>query len=133
MPVILEILSRNLLSCHPEGSWLSRCEGQTELRDPHFRQGIFNDKGPSTPLRMTTHGGDGLIVTLNDIREAQARLRGVAVRTELIPSHIHETDSSNDHRTFTSSQRIGSPSALSNCGGLTTRSLRFRTKSGAAG
>src|ERR1700730_631851 len=43
-------------------------------------------------------GGDGLIVTLNDIREAQARLRGVAVRTELIPSHIHETDSSNDHR-----------------------------------
>src|SRR3984893_1276748 len=43
-------------------------------------------------------GGDGLIVTLNDIREAQARLRGVAVRTELIPSHIHETASSNDLR-----------------------------------
>jgi threonine dehydratase len=47
---------------------------------------------------MATHGRDGLIVTLNDIREAQARLRGVAVRTELIPSHIHETDSSNHHR-----------------------------------
>jgi threonine dehydratase len=30
------------------------------------------------------------IVTLNDIREAQTRLRGVATRTELIESHIHE-------------------------------------------
>src|ERR1700694_3104759 len=47
---------------------------------------------------MATHGRDGLIVTLNDIREAQARLRGVAVRTELISSHIHETDSGNRHR-----------------------------------
>ena len=36
--------------------------------------------------------GDSLIVTLNDIREAQSRLRGVAVRTQLIPSHIHESD-----------------------------------------
>lgn len=31
------------------------------------------------------------MVTLSDIREAEARLRGVAVRTELIQSHIHET------------------------------------------
>ncbi len=29
------------------------------------------------------------MVTLNDIREAQARLRGIAVRTDLIESHIH--------------------------------------------
>ena len=36
--------------------------------------------------------GDSPIVTLNDIREAQSRLRGVAVRTQLIPSHIHESD-----------------------------------------
>src|SRR6476469_6272655 len=36
--------------------------------------------------------GDTLIVTLNDIREAQSRLRGVAVRTRLIASHIHESD-----------------------------------------
>ena len=36
-------------------------------------------------------GGDNPIVTLNDIREAQSRLRGVAVRTKLIPSHIHES------------------------------------------
>ena len=43
-----------------------------------------------TPLRMTD--GDTFIVTLNDIREAQSRLRGVAVRTNLIPSHIHEAD-----------------------------------------
>ena len=42
------------------------------------------------PLRMT--GGDILIVTLNDIRAAQSRLRGVAVRTKLIPSHIHASD-----------------------------------------
>jgi threonine dehydratase len=37
-------------------------------------------------------GGDTLIVTLNDIRAAQSRLRGVAVRTKLIPSHIHAWD-----------------------------------------
>ena len=38
------------------------------------------------------------IVTLNDIREAQSRLRGVAVRTKLIPSHIHESGKVNDSR-----------------------------------
>jgi threonine dehydratase len=36
--------------------------------------------------------GDTLIVTLNDIREAQSRLRGVAVRTKLIRSYIHESE-----------------------------------------
>ena len=41
--------------------------------------------------------GDTPIITLNDIREAQSRLRGVAVRTKLIPSHIHESDE-RDHR-----------------------------------
>jgi threonine dehydratase len=35
--------------------------------------------------------GDTLIVILTDIREAQSRLRGVAVRTQLIHSHIHES------------------------------------------
>src|SRR4029077_19785555 len=43
-------------------------------------------------------GGDTPIVTLNDIREAQSRLRGVAVRTQLIPSHLHESTDSNDQR-----------------------------------
>jgi threonine dehydratase len=38
------------------------------------------------------------IVTLNDIREAQSRLRGVAVRTRLIPSHIHESEKRKDGR-----------------------------------
>ena len=38
------------------------------------------------------------IVTLNDIREAQSRLHGVAVRTRLIPSHIHESDNKEDGR-----------------------------------
>jgi threonine dehydratase len=37
---------------------------------------------------------DGRIVTLNDIREAQARLRGVAVRTKLIPFPLHEANES---------------------------------------
>jgi threonine dehydratase len=37
---------------------------------------------------MTT---ESPIVTLNDIREAQSRLRGVAVRTKLIPSQLHES------------------------------------------
>src|SRR5258707_10016325 len=31
-----------------------------------------------------------MLVTLDDIREAQARLRGVAARTPLMESHIHE-------------------------------------------
>jgi threonine dehydratase len=50
----------------------------------------------------TDDDGDSPIVTLNDIREAQSRLRGVAVRTRLIPSHIHQADGvhtlSNDTR-----------------------------------
>jgi len=42
--------------------------------------------------------GDNSIVTLNDIREAQSRLRGVAVRTKLIPSHLHESTRQKDTR-----------------------------------
>jgi len=38
------------------------------------------------------------MVTLNDIREAQARLRGVAVRTPLIESQIHQDRQSSDTR-----------------------------------
>jgi threonine dehydratase len=38
------------------------------------------------------------MVTLNDIREAQARLRGIAVRTPLIESHIHQDQQSSDTR-----------------------------------
>jgi threonine dehydratase len=38
------------------------------------------------------------MVRLNDIHEAQARLRGIAVRTQLIPSHIHETGPDADSR-----------------------------------
>jgi threonine dehydratase len=45
-------------------------------------------------------GGDTLIVTLNDIREAQSRLRGVAVRTNLIPSHIHDGDKKDNRQLF---------------------------------
>jgi threonine dehydratase len=41
------------------------------------------------------------IVTLNDIREAQSRLRGVAVRTKLIPSRIHQPNQGkNDRRLY---------------------------------
>jgi threonine dehydratase len=43
--------------------------------------------------------GDTLIVTLNEIREAQTRLQGVAVRTKLIPSYIHNSDKT-DSRQF---------------------------------
>jgi threonine dehydratase len=38
------------------------------------------------------------MVTLGDILEAQSRLRGVAVRTGLIETHIHQTDGSSDGR-----------------------------------
>src|SRR6202142_194455 len=44
--------------------------------------------------------GDALIVTLNDIREAQSRLRGVAARTKLIPSQIHESDKTDSRRLY---------------------------------
>jgi threonine dehydratase len=42
--------------------------------------------------------GETPIVTLNDIQQAQGRLRGVTVRTPLVPSHIHESAGSRDHR-----------------------------------
>jgi threonine dehydratase len=38
------------------------------------------------------------MVTLNDIREARARLRGVAVRTELLQSNLHASDSAPNSR-----------------------------------
>jgi threonine dehydratase len=38
------------------------------------------------------------MVSLNDIREAQARLHGVAVRTRLIESCVHQTGSGQDDR-----------------------------------
>ena len=38
------------------------------------------------------------MVTLDDIREAQARVRGIAVRTPLIESHIHQDQQSSDTR-----------------------------------
>jgi threonine dehydratase len=44
--------------------------------------------------------GDSPIVTLNDIREAQSRLRGVAVRTRLIPSRIHESDKKDNRQLY---------------------------------
>jgi threonine dehydratase len=42
--------------------------------------------------------GDSPIITLNDIREAQSRLNGVAVHTRLIPSHIHESSKVKESR-----------------------------------
>jgi threonine dehydratase len=44
------------------------------------------------------NGGDDFIVTLNDILEAQARLRGVAVHTELIQSSLGEHVARPDNR-----------------------------------
>ncbi len=38
------------------------------------------------------------MVTLNDIRDARSRLRGIAVRTPLIESHIHQDQRSSDTR-----------------------------------
>ena len=42
--------------------------------------------------------GDDLIVTLEDIREAQARLRGVTVRTELMQPSLGEDAAGRDNR-----------------------------------
>jgi threonine dehydratase len=38
------------------------------------------------------------LVTLSDIREAQARLQGVAVRTKLMESHLHQNGTAEDLR-----------------------------------
>jgi threonine dehydratase len=38
------------------------------------------------------------LVTLQDIREAQVRLRGIAVRTPLLESHLHQADGIRDER-----------------------------------
>ncbi len=42
--------------------------------------------------------GEVRIVTLADIREAQSRIRGIAVRTPLLESHLHQTISPADNR-----------------------------------
>ena len=52
--------------------------------------------------------GDTLIITLDNIREAQSRLRGVAVRTKLIPSHIHKPDKNRQPPTLS---QAGKPAA----------------------
>jgi threonine dehydratase len=41
-----------------------------------------------------------MLVTLDDIREAQARLRGVAVHTPLVESHIHEAGGPGSRRLY---------------------------------
>lgn len=48
---------------------------------------IQNEKASKTPL-----------VSLDDIREAQARLRGIAVRTPLLESHLHRLNEIRDDR-----------------------------------
>jgi threonine dehydratase len=47
----------------------------------------------------TTGGGD-FIVTLSDIREAQSRLRGVALRTHLIESDLHSRGGDVDRKLY---------------------------------
>ncbi|HEX6504670.1 MAG TPA: threonine/serine dehydratase [Terriglobales bacterium] len=42
--------------------------------------------------------GDVRIVTLNDIRQAQARLNGITVRTSLLASHLHQLNGTQDAR-----------------------------------
>ena len=37
-------------------------------------------------------------MTLDDIREAQVRLRGIAVRTPLLECHLHQADGQRDDR-----------------------------------
>jgi threonine ammonia-lyase medium form len=40
------------------------------------------------------------IVSLDDIRQAQARLEGITVRTSLLASHLHQSNGSQDDRIF---------------------------------
>jgi threonine dehydratase len=60
--------------------------------------GHFHTIGGSSTRRSILFTEKGLIVTLADIRAAQTRLGGVAVRTALIESHIHQRDGANDSR-----------------------------------
>ncbi len=64
-----------------------------------LRLGFLPQAGGTAAPRMTDRKRRRFpIVTLNDIREARSRLRGVAVRTRLIPSHLHEAGSIKDGR-----------------------------------
>jgi threonine dehydratase len=42
--------------------------------------------------------GESKIVSIEDIRQAQARLDGITVRTSLLESHLHRLNGSADHR-----------------------------------
>lgn len=49
-------------------------------------------------LKSTSLKVESNIVTLNDIRSAQSHLQGVAVRTPLLPSNLHESGGTQDAR-----------------------------------
>jgi threonine dehydratase len=49
-------------------------------------------------VHSANQSGESQIITLDDIREAQTRLRDITVRTGLIRCHVHELDSANDTR-----------------------------------
>ena len=77
--------------------------------------------------------GDNSIVTLNDIREAQSRLRGVAVRTQLIPSHLHESNQHKDTRQLYLKPENLQPIGSFKLRGAYNKIARFQQKSGSAG
>ena len=72
------------------------------------------------------------MVTLNDIREAQARLSGVAVRTGLIETSLGEYAAGPDARKLYLKPENLNPSAPSSCVARTTKSRRFRQNIAAA-
>jgi len=77
--------------------------------------------------------GDDAIVTLDDIRDAQARLRGIAVRTKPVESHIHQTDGAADNRRLFLKPENQQPIGAFKLRGHTTRlRLLLRKNAGAA-
>ena len=66
------------------------------------------------------------MVSLDSFHQAQERLRGVAVRTPLIPYFPPQSPMTARPQYCGSSRNRCSPSARSSCAGLTTRSRHFR-------
>jgi len=69
------------------------------------------------------------MVSLAEIKEAPSRLRGIAVRTEVLQSHLPKTGRPTTIASSTSNPKTCSPSALSSCVAHITKLHRFQMKS----
>jgi threonine dehydratase len=72
--------------------------GHSRTIDVSSLSGVKPDRWTTQFIDTAIKPGEAPIVTLDDIRDAQARIHGVAVRTGLIRCHVHELEATSDSR-----------------------------------